>query len=81
MWVSLRYISYVGKKEIYGIVGLCVGFGSQLAICERVQEFSVCCQSSNEETFKEFSEGVIEIYTSVGCRVCFFLIVSFVDRL
>jgi len=27
----------------------------------------VCCQSSNEETFKEFSEGVIKIYTSVGC--------------
>jgi len=41
MWVSLRYISYVGKKEICGIVGLCVGFGSQLAICERVEEFSL----------------------------------------
>jgi len=36
----------------------------------------VCCQSSNEETFKEFSEGVIEIYTSVGCWVCFVLIVT-----
>ena len=41
----------------------------------------MCCQSSNEETFKEFIEGVIEIRTSVGCTVCFFLIVSFVDRL
>jgi len=41
----------------------------------------VCCQSSNEETFKEFSEGVIEIYASVGCCVYFVLIVSFVDGL
>ena len=27
----------------------------------------MCCRSSNEETFKEFSEGVIEKYASVGC--------------
>jgi len=70
-----------GGKGIYGIVDLRVGFCSELAICERVQEFRVRCQSSNEETFKEFSEGVIEIYASVGCWVCCFLIVSFVDGL
>jgi len=37
----------------------------------------VCSQSSNEETFEEFSEGVIEIYASAGCWVCFVLIVCF----
>ena len=36
---------------------------------------------SNEENFKEFSEGIIQIYTSVGCWVCFVLILSFVDGL
>ena len=41
----------------------------------------MCCQSSNEETFKEFSEGVIEICAFVGCWVCLVLIVSFVDGL
>jgi len=51
-----------GEKGIYGIVGLRVGFCSELAICERVQEFSVYCYFRIEETFKEFSEGVIEIY-------------------
>jgi len=34
---------------------------------------SVCCQSGNEEAFKEFSEGVIEVYACVGCWVCIFL--------
>jgi len=58
-----------------------VGFCSQLAVCESVEEFSVRCQSSNEEAFKEFSECVIEVYASVGCWVCFVLAVSFVDRL
>jgi len=33
-----------GKEKIYGIVGLCVGLCSQLTVCERVEEFSVCCQ-------------------------------------
>ena len=41
----------------------------------------MCCQSSNEETFKEFSEDVIEIYASLGCWVCFVLTMSFVDGL
>ena len=41
----------------------------------------MCCQSGNEETFEEFSEGVIEIYASAGCWVCVVLIVSFVDGL
>ena len=38
-------------------------------------------ETFNEETFEEFSEGVIEIYASVGCWVCqcFVLVVSFVD--
>jgi len=71
----------VGKKGMYGIVGLCVGVCSQLAICERVEEFSVCCQSGNEESFTEFSESIIEVYASVGCWVCFVLAVSFVDKL
>jgi len=45
---------------------VCVsGFVPNWLICERVQEFRVCCQSSNEETFNEFSEDVIEIYASV----------------
>jgi len=65
------------EKGMYGIVGLRVGVCSY----ERVQEFLVCCQSSNEETFKEFGEGVIEVYASVGCWVCFVLIVSFVHGL
>jgi len=42
-------------------MGLRVGFCSQLAICERVEEFSVCCQSGNEEAFKEFSEVVFQV--------------------
>jgi len=40
-------------------------------MCKRVEEFRVGGQSRNEKTFEEFSEGVIEIYTSVGCGVCF----------
>ena len=51
----------------------------QLAICEHVEEFSVCCQSGNED-FKELSKGVIEVYASVGCWVCFVFIISFVYR-
>ena len=39
----------------------------------------MCCQSRNEKAFEEFSEGVVEIYASVGCWVCFVLVVSFVD--
>jgi len=72
-----------GEEGIHGIVGLRVGFGPLLPICDRVEEFRVCCQSNNEETFKEFSEGVIEMNTSVGCWVCLVpgLIVSFVDGL
>jgi len=70
-----------GREGKYGIMGLSVGFCSQLAICERVEEFSMCCQSGNEETFKEFSEGVMEVYASVGCWVCLLFSVSFVDRL
>ena len=50
-------------------------------MCERVEEFNVCCQSSNEESFKEFSEGVIEVDASVGCWVCLVLDISFLDRL
>ena len=38
-------------------------------------------QSCNEETLKEFSEGVIQVYTSVGCGVCFVFVVSFVYQL
>jgi len=76
MFVTLNDV----KKGIYGIVGLRVGVCSQLAICERVEEFSVCRQSGNEECFEEFSEGVIEIYASVGCWVYFVLAVSSVDR-
>ena len=67
----------LAKREYFCHVGFC----SQLAVCESVEEFSVCCQSSNEEAFKEFSECVIEVYASVGCWVCFVLAVSFVDRL
>jgi len=52
----------------------------QLAICEHVEEFSVCCQSGNEEAFKELSKGVIEVYASVGCWVCFVFIMSFVYK-
>jgi len=74
-----------GKEGIYGIMGLRVagGFCSQLTLCERFEEFSVCCQSGNasEEAIKEFSEGVIEASASVGCWVCLILAVSFVDRL
>jgi len=71
------------KEGIYGVMGLCVGFCSQLAVCERVEEsqFIMCCQSGNEETFKEFSEVVMEVYASVGCWVCLLLAVFFVDRL
>ena len=68
------------KEGIYGIVGLCVGFCAELAVCEGVKELSVCCQPSDEETFKKFSEGVVKIYTSVGRRVSLILTVSFVDR-
>ena len=62
-------------------MGLRVRVCSQLTICERVEEFSVCRQSGNKETFKEFSEGVIEAHASVGCWVCLILGMSFVDRL
>ena len=68
-----------GKKGIYGIIGLRVGFCCQLAVHQRVDEFSVCCQSGNED-FKELSKGVIEVYASVGCWVCFVFIISFVYR-
>jgi len=71
----------IGEKRIYGIVCLRVRFCPQLVVCKRVEEFRVCCQSSHEKAFKEFSEGVIEIYASVGCWVCFVLVVSFVYRL
>jgi len=47
-------------------------------MCKRVEEFRVGCQSRNEKAFEEFSEGVVEIYTSVGCEVCFVFVVSFV---
>jgi len=40
---------------------------------------STSCQSGNEETFEEFSEGVIEVFASVGCWVCFVLVMSSVD--
>jgi len=56
-----------GKKGIYGIMGLHVGVCSQLAVRERVEMFSMCCQSGNEEAFKDFSEDAIEVYASVGC--------------
>ena len=46
-------------------------------MCKRVEEFRVGCQSRNEKAFEEFSEGVIEIYASVGCLACFVLIVFF----
>ena len=49
-------------------------------MCKRVEEFRVGCQSRNEKAFKEFSEGVIEIYISVGCGVCFVFVVSFESR-
>ena len=49
-------------------------------MCKRVEEFrhGVGCQSRNEKAFDEFSEGDIEIYTSIGCGVCFVFVVSFV---
>ena len=56
-----------------------IGFCPKCVICKCVEEFRVCCQSSNEKAFEEFSQGVIEIYASVGCWVCFVLILSFVD--
>jgi len=66
------------EKRIYGIVCLRIGFCPKCVICKCVEEFRVCCQSSNEKAFEEFSQGVIEIYASVGCWVCFVLVVSFV---
>jgi len=34
-----------------------------------------------EETFKEFGQGVIEIYAPVGGRVSFVFVMAFVDWL
>ena len=61
------------EQRIYSIVCLCVGLCPWLVVCKRVEKFRVCCQSRNKKAFEEFCEGVIQIYTSVGCGVCFVL--------
>jgi len=45
-------------------------------MCKRVEKFRVSCRSRNEKVFEEFREGVVEVYTSVRCGVCFVFVVS-----
>jgi len=47
-------------------------------MCKRVEKFRVCCQSRNKKVFEEFRKVVVEMYTSVGCGVCFVFVVSLV---
>ena len=44
--------------------------------CAAIFQFLCNCSQSDEESFEEFSEGVIQVYSSVGCRVCFVFVVS-----
>ena len=65
MWVSWGYFCYDDKeKELYGMMGWCVWFCSQVSVFERVVEFSVCYLSGDEGAFEDFCKGVIQVETN-----------------
>ena len=64
-----------GNERVDSVMCLCARFGAKLVRGESVVGLGVCRKSGYEETFKEFGQGVIEIYAPVGGRVS----LSFVD--
>jgi len=70
-----------GNKRADGVVCLCARFGAKLVRGESVVGLGVCRNTGYQETFKEFGQGVIEIYAPVGGGVRFVFSMSFVDWL
>ena len=60
---------------------LCARFGAKSVRGESVAGLGMCRNMGEEETFKEFVQGVIEIYAPVRSRVSFVFGMSFVDWL
>ena len=70
-----------GEERVNSVMRLCAWFCPELVGGEGVVEFCVYCQSGNKQTFKQFVQGVIEIYSTVGGRVSLVFSMSFVDGL